>query len=839
MTSANFDNNLRGSRTERGLLAHVTAMLDLRAAFRALRRSPAFTVGAILTLAVALGLVATAVGLLAGALTGDTAGRDRVVVYLTEKDDGRAFRMRWPYPAVEVLQESAQSFERLATYTAARLNADPGSEAIRIEAEFVSPDYFDIVGIAPAIGRLPSRVAPRSAAAPREAVISDGAWQRLYGGSPAVIGREIRITRQPIAIVGVMPRGFRGLSARADVWLPHTLAPDLSFREYFTSTEYFQTVIAQLKPDVTIDRSRSELAVIAPRIASAVPPRGDRATDRGVDVVAFDEARRSASTVRARSLAAIGSVLVLLIAAVNIATLVAARVAGRQREYAIRIAVGAGRARVFRAISFEIGLVMAAGFGAAIIAALWMRDLIASVLPQALAAPSNDYGQLASFAGMRIDPVVMAVVAVLAIAVTTIITIPGCRRVLNEDLGELLKRAGAGRAPGVSLRALLAVQIAASIALLASAGLVFRTIWALGGVDPGFNPTGVLAFSVNEDLAVQRPDSGPALVERLLDVVKSAPGVASVTVDQSTPFSPRGARLSFVIEGHRDAIGQPPAVGWHRVGPDHFATLGIPVLRGRGFTASDRRGRQPVVAINEEAARRFFPDRDPLGQRVRLPAVVPGDAEVAEIVGVVGNVIYWPPDEPPGPDVYQPALQFSYPFTTLMVRAAGDPAPVIAAVRNAVRQTDPDLPLFDIVSLADLARAGAADRRFLLILLATCAALGLLLSAIGVFAMTASWLEARRRELGVRVALGAHPTGLVRLVMRGTMSQAALGTIAGLVIAFAAGRALDASLFGVGPHDPLTLAGASVAMLSISAVAAYLPARRALRLDPVREINAE
>jgi putative ABC transport system permease protein len=822
-------------------------MLDLRAAFRALRRSPAFTVGAILTLAVALGLVATAVGLLAGALTGDTAGRDRVVIYLTEKEDGRAFRMRWPYPAVEVLQASAQSFERIATYTAARLNADPGSEAIRIEAEFVSPDYFDIVGIAPAIGRLPSRLAPRSAAAPREAVISDGAWQRLYGGSPAVIGREIRITRQPIAIVGVMPRGFHGLSARADIWLPHTLAPDLSFREYFTSTEYFQTVIAQLKPDVTIDRARSELAVIAPRIASAVPPRGDRATDRGVDVVAFDEARRSASIVRARSLAAIGSVLVLLIAAVNIGTLVAARVAGRQREYAIRIAVGAGRARVFRAISFEIGLVMAAGFGAAIIAALWTRDLMASVLPQALAAPSNDHGQLASFAGMRIDPVVMAVVAVLAIAVTTIIAIPGCRRILDEDLGDLLKRAGVGtgRAPGASLRALLAVQIAASIALLASAGLVFRTIWALGSVDPGFNPAGVIAFSVNEDLAVQRPDSGPALVERLLDIVQSAPGVTSVTVDQSTPFSPRGARLSFVLDApHPAHLAHPahpthPVVGWHRVGPDHFAALGIPVLRGRGFTASDRRGLQPVVVINEEAARRFFPDREPLGQRVRLPAVVPGDAEVAEIVGVVGNVIYWPPDEPPGPDVYQPALQFSYPFTTLMVRAAGDPAPVIAAVRNAVRQADPNLPLFDVVSLADLARAGAADRRFLLILLATCAALGLLLSAIGVFAMTASWLEARRRELGVRVALGAHPTALVRFVMHGTMSQAALGTIAGLVVAFAAGRALDASLFGVGPHDPVTLVGASVAMLSISAVAAYLPARRALRLDPVREINAE
>jgi putative ABC transport system permease protein len=809
-------------------------MLDLKAAFRSLRRSPAFTVGAILTLAVALGLVATAVGLLAGALTGHNSGEDRVVVYLTENDAGRTFRMRWPHPGVEVLRTGAQSFQRIATYTSARLNADAGSEAIRIDAELVSPDYFDIVGIAPALGRVPARGARST-----EALISEGFWRRVYGASPAAIGREIRITRLPITIVGVMPNEFRGLSSRADVWLPHTLAPELSNRDYFTSTEYFHTVIGQLKPGVTIDQARSELAVIAPRIASAVPPRGERATDRGVEAVAFDDARRSPSIVRARTLAAVGSVLVLLIAAVNIATLVAARVAGRQREYAIRLAVGAGRARVFRAVSFEIALVMLGGFGAAVLAALWARDLIANQLPQALAAPANDYGQLASFSGMRIDPIVIAVVAVLALVMTALIAIPGCRRIINDDLGELLKRAGVGigRAPGLSLRTLLAVQVAASIALLASAGLVFRTIWALGSVDPGFNPAGVIAFSVSEDLAVQHPGSGPALVERLLDVVQRVPGVQSVTVDQATPFSPRGARISLNIEGRNTTPA--PIVGWHRVGPDHFATLGIPVRRGRGFTPQDRHGRQPVVVINEEAARRFFGNSDPIGQHIRLEATLPGESDVAEIVGVVGDVVYWPPDEPAGPDVYQPALQFSYPFTSLMVRAAGDPAQAIAAVRTSVRDADPNLPLFDIVTLTDLARAGRADRRFLLILLAACAALGLLLSAIGVFAMTASWLEARRRELGVRVALGANPAMLVRLVMRGTMFQATVGAIAGLALALIAGRALDASLFGVAPHDPLTLAGASVAMLVISAVAAYLPARRALRLDPVREINSE
>jgi predicted permease len=814
-------------------------VLDLKAALRALRRSPAFTLGTVLTLAVALGLVTTALGLLVGAISGGTKDPDRVVLYLTETSEGRQFRMRWPYPAVEVLRAGTRSFARLATYTQARLNADTGGETTRIDAEFVSPDYFDIVGITPALGRIPARPSRGGDAAP-EVVISDGAWRRFFGASSAILGRELRVTRTPLTIVGVMPAGFRGLSARADAWLPHTLAPTLSFNGYLTSTEYFHTVIAELGPGITIEQARSEVSLLAPRIAEAVPPRAERAINRGVEVLSVDEARTSVATVRARTLATIGSVLVLLIAAVNIATLVAARVATRQREYAIRLAVGAGRARVFRTVAVELGLVMVAGFGAAMIVALWARDLVAAALPQALAAPGNDYGQLASFAAVRIDPVVIAIVAIVACVLTGFIALPACRRVVNDDLCELLKRAGAGlgRLPGVSMRALLAVQIAASIALLASAGLVFRSIWNLGQVDAGFDPRGVIALSVAEDLAVQRPASGSALAERLLETIGAVPGVTAVTVAQSTPFSARGARLAFEIEG-RPVTPAPPIVGWHRVGPDHFAALRIPILKGRGFTPTDRRGRAPVVVINAAAAQRFFPDQDPIGQRIRLPEVIPGDAETAEIVGVVGNVVYWPVDEPPGPDVYQPALQFSHPFMTVMVRAAGDPAQVTALIRDAVRRADANLPLFDIVTVEDLAAMGRADRRFLLILLSLCAGLGLFLSAIGVFAMTASWLEARRRELGMRIALGAQPGGLVRLVMRGTMSQAATGVAGGIVLAFLAGQALEATLFGIAPHDPGTLAGAGIAMLAVSGIAAYLPARRALRLDPVREISAE
>jgi putative ABC transport system permease protein len=809
-------------------------MLDFKAALRALRRSPAFTVGAVLTLAIALGVLTTALGLLSGAVSGKSTEPGRVVLYLTENVDGRQFRMRWPYPAIEILRSSASSFRQIASYTTSRVNATIGGNPIRLDVDFVSEAYFDILSTAPVLGRLP---APNA----MEAAISHAAWQRLFGGSPTVAGREFLIARRPIIITGVMPEGFRGLSEKADAWLPHVTAAELTYREYLTSTEYFHTVIGQLRPDVAIERARSELAVIASRIASSVPPRDDRATARSADVVPFDQARRSPAAVRASTLVVVASVLVLLIAAVNIAMLVAARVAQRHREFAIRLAVGARRTAVFRVISLEIAIVMLMGVAAAALAALWASDLIGQTLPPSLASPANDWGQLARFSGVRIDPLVFGGVFMTAAIATIFIALPGCRRILDGELTELLKRVGAGvaRAPGLSLRAMLAVEIAASIALLAGAGLVFRTIWAMSTLDPGFDPTNVIAFSVMDDVTREGAESGPQFVTRLLDAAKTARGVIGVTLDQSAPFTARGARLELVIEGRPEMAARPPVVGWHRVGPDHFSTLRIPILRGRGFTESDRRGRAPVVVINEAAARRFFPDQEPIGQRVHLPAVLPGDPDVAEIVGVVGNVVYWPPDEVPGPDVYQPALQFSYSFTTLMVRAAGDTSLAIATIREAIRQADANLPLFDIVTLEDTAAAARGDRRFLLVLLAVCAGLGVLLSAVGVFAVTASWMEGRRRELGMRIALGAQPSSVVRLVMRGTLAQAAIGTIGGIALGLMAGRLLQSFLFGVAPYDPATLGLAAAVMLITSVVAAYVPARRALQLDPLREINDE
>jgi len=273
-------------------------------------------------------------------------------------------------------------------------------------------------------------------------------------------------------------------------------------------------------------------------------------------------------------------------------------------------------------------------------------------------------------------------------------------------------------------------------------------------------------------------------------------------------------------------------------------------VRGRGFTNDDRRGRSPVVVINEDAARRFFPDQDPIGRRIVLPEVIDGDATLAEIVGIAGDVIYWPPDEPSGPDVYQPALQFSHPFTTVMIRvasaqwrqsavAADSSQPMFDALRRALADVDPNLPMFDAVALTDLARAGRADRRFVSTLLTACALLALLLAAVGIYGLTAAWFQSRRKELGVRIALGASPGGLVRVVMAAAVLQTTIGVAVGIVLAAGAGRALRAILFGVGPNDPTALAIAASLMLGVAVVAAWLPARRALQINPLDQLRAD
>ena len=618
------------------------------------------------------------------------------------------------------------------------------------------------------------------------------------------------------------------------------------------SRDYFHNVIATLKPGVDRTQAESELQRIASQMADDVPARSEGATARGGLVVPLSDARRDASVLRARVYVAVGAVLVLLIAGVNLANLVATRVVARQREFSVRIAVGASRYQVARTVGVEMAIVAVCGFGFALLLSVWIRDLVLLLVPSQLVNATNDYGQVASFRSLEINRIVAVVSALLGLATMAAASAMATRPSLRMDLTAALKSGGdrsASRGPGAGSRALLVVQVAASLSLVASAGLVLKSVSALDRRDPGFDPDRVIAFSVAEDLVVQRPGSGPLLVDRLVTGLRDIPGVEAVTAAQCPPFGSRCARLGFWIDGQPQTSSNMLVTGWHRVAPDHFSTLKIPIIRGRGFTNDDRRGRQPVVVISQAAARRFFADRDPIGLRITIPEVVEGDPDVAEIVGIVGDVTYWPLDEAPGPAVYQPALQFSHPFTTVMVRVAasqwqqsifGDGGqPMLATLRRALAGIDPNLPMFDAFTLGDLARAGRADRRFVSALLSACAVFALLLAAVGIYGLTVAWFQSRRKELGVRVALGANPASLIRTVMAGALWQTLAGVVIGIGLALAAGRALRSMLFGVGPNDPAALIVSAAVMLMVATIAAWLPARRALRIDPTEQLRAD
>ena len=829
-------------------------LLDLRAALRSLGRTPGFLIGAVLTLGLALGCVTTAFGLLAGALgSSSSGGKDLFVMYLTETVDGRAQRMRWPYAAVRQLRGAATSFESVATYTTATVNLTGAEQASRIDIELVSPAYFATVGVRPTLGRPPAASSTEQPDQPAEIVIGHDLWQRQFNGSAAVLGQTVKLSREPLIIVGVAPEGMRGLSGRAAAFVPHTMAPRITYEGYFTSEQYFHNVIATLKPGVDRSRAQAELTVIAGQMAAVVPPRSEDATNRGAALIMLSEARTNASAVRARTYVAAGAIFVLLIAGVNLASLVSAVVASRHREFGVRLAVGAGRMQVARTVGVEMALVAAGGFALALLLSAWTRDLVAWMIPGGVAAPTNDYGQLASFAGLNIDSSVVILAGVLGLLTMAGASLVAAWPAMRSDVLKSLRSGGdrsTTRGPGLAERALLVVQVAASLSLVASAGLVLKSVSLLDHVNPGFNPERMIAFSVAEDLAVQRPGAGPALVDRLLAGLEAMPGVESVSAGQCTPFGSRCARLGFSIEGRPETVAEPLVTGWHRVGPDHFAALGIPVIRGRGFTADDRRGRAPVVVLNQAAAARFFPNQDPIGRRITLPEVIEGDPHVAEVVGVVGDVIYWPPDESPGPDIYQPALQFSHPYTTVMVRVAPERwqsatlagasgQPMFDSLRRAMTRLDPDLPMFDAVAMTDLARAGRADRRFVSRLLAVCALLALGLAAVGIYSITASAFQSRRKEMGVRIALGARPGQLVVASMTSALTQAGLGVMAGILVAVAAGRTLRAILFGVGPNDPAALAISAAVMIVVAIIAAWLPARRAFGIDPVEQLRAD
>lgn len=834
---------------------------DVRHAARSLGRSPGFVAAAVLTLALGVGTNAAVFSLVSASLLRPLPfpEPERIVVlhqsYQEPGAESRPFRW-WTYPQLEALGSSLTTPSHLAAYWASDVNlSGEGADPVRMRTEIVSAPYFAALGIRPALGRA---FLPREDSIPGRhpvAVLGYDTWERRFGADPEVLGRGVLLNGVPLTVVGVMPRGFRGLTGEAEAWIPHAMGPVVYMPDYLTSDQYFLGVVARLRPEVALEQARAEVAATGARTAGAVRAAGGAEEfgpgTWGAGLATLEEARRDPATLRAQLVLAGAALFVLLIAVVNLSALFLARSTARARETAVRAALGAGRLRLVRQGLVEGGLLGLLGGVAGMLLAVWSVEVLVAIGPAHLggARPRLSVAGLASFAEPGVDWRVVTFAAGVSLAAGLL---AGLMPALRATRGDATKGLGAGaRGSSVGVGSLrrptmlslaATVQIACALVLLVGAGLLLQGFHRLRSVDPGFEADGVVTFRISPPHGEHGGNAAAALQERILESLEAVASVRSATVGYA-PFG-GSASTSLQLDGEPGPEGS-VRIGRHYAGPDHFRTLGIPLLRGRTLTGEDREGRPRVAVINETAARRFWPGEDPIGKRVSLGGDLWFDdgsgspGATTEIVGVVGDVLYGPPGSEVRPDFYTSYLQFARPGTTLMVRTEGDPLTLLPALRRAVVEVDPNLAIHDVRTAHERAADALAGERFATAALSVFAGLGLLLASLGVYGVMAYSVVQRRREIGIRLALGATGRGVLRLVIGQGLALAAAGLAIGVVASLVLTRALPALFSDIGSADPLVFAAVVPLLLAVALLACWLPARAATRVDPVETIAAD
>lgn len=809
-----------------------TLLHDLRYGVRLLGKQPGFTVIAALMLGVGIGAT-TAIFSVANTLLLvplPYQQPDRVTFVLgwdTRRDD-----MTFSQPLVNYLayRDETSSFEALGAYRAWSVNLSGGDRPERVQADRVTATELPLLGVQPLIGRWfrPEEGLPGG---PHVAILSYGLWQRRFAGNRDVVGRAIRLDGVPHTVVGVMPRTFEFpvFNYKGDLWTP--LVYDASAVRAAPDRWPSIVVTGRLKAGVTVARAQADIAGVASRLAAAYPSLDTNRTSR---VVPMHEL--GAETVRPAILAMFLAVgLVLVIACGNVANLTLARGLARRKEVAMRLALGASRLRVVRQLATESALVALlgglAGLGVA-------RGMLAGLLAM---LPPIVYRTTPGLDAMGLNGRVLLFALALSLGTTLVFGLMPAWHAVRPEPQAVLKEGGRGTAAPVRGRTqsvLVVGQVALSLVILVAAGLLVRSIRQLNTIDPGFAADHVLAASLT--LPETRYADGAArevFYERALGAVRALPGVRSVALVNDLPFSTSNESTTFTIEGaprpEPDAV---PGADFRSVSPDYFRTLAIPLVAGRLIAASDSAGAPPVVLVNGTLARRYFSGQKPLGRRLRF-----GGPDAAgpwrTIVGVIGDVKHWDLTRAAAAEVYVPLAQDPEPSMTLVVRTEGAPLGVMPAVRGAMAAVDRDQPLSDITTLASLVDDSLLGRRLAMDVLSLFGIVALALAALGLYGVIAWGVAERTRDISLRMALGASPRDILGLVVRGGLRLAAVGIVIGLAGAAAVGRLLAALLYGVGPSDPGTYVAGVTLLLCVTALAAWIPARRAVRVDPLAALR--
>lgn len=810
---------------------------DARYAWRGLINRPGFTAVAVLTLGIGIGantaIYSAVDALLLRSLPFADPGRLFDIVQ-TSGEDGTA---PWSYPKYEFFRDAQRSYQSLAAHSASQ-TIITGDEPERVAIEEVTTGYLATLGIRVAQGRDFPADLDAAPGARRVVLISDALWQRRFNADPSVLGRPLSLNNQPWEIIGVLPPGFRGLSGRAEALLNLSARPAEQLNEPW-SLEF--SMIGRLRPSVTTEQAIAEASLIGPRIYEAFPMQGgtlttSKAPERWTAAARPLDTIRVASGLKRSLLVLFGAVaLVLLIACVNLANLLMARAMARKQEIALRLALGAGRFRLVRLLVTESLVLAVLGGAASLVVALAGTRALSAINPLETLRVQGLHGGIGAvgFDAIRLDGSALAFTFALTVAVGLLFGLAPALGATRPGLVADLKggSTGAGRRTGTARRALVVAEVALALVLLAGSGLMIRSLGNLLAVDPGFDGRNILTLRLSIPAGNVAPDSMPGFYDRLQQEIAGVPGVQQVAIADCPPLN-NGCNGTIMTFADRPSSATGNAmVGVHWVSNNWFSTMRVPLRRGRLFATDDRLNAPKVVLINDAAARQYFPGEDPIGKRV---AVYQGGFHTgAEVIGIVGDVRYGTIDSTARPDVYISYGQARISRMMLFVRSAGDPSAVAPAVQAAARRVAPFAPVYDMRSMSARAATASAQSRFSAVLLGLFAAVAVALAVMGIYGVLSFAVAQRTGEIGIRMALGAERGRVLGLVLRDAAVLAVIGLGAGIVAALALTRVLRGMLFEVTTTDPVTYA-AMVSILAMAvALAAWVPARRAARVDPV------
>jgi macrolide transport system ATP-binding/permease protein len=820
---------------------------DFLLSLRTLRRSPAFAFAAIASLALGIG-ANTLIFTFLNALFFNSLPVDHpeelVAVYSVDRAKGDLLPLS--YPNFEDLRrEEGPVVNGLAAYRDISVALRADGEPSQLQGEAVSASYFDLLGIEPARGRFfrPDEEAPPGAHP--VVVLSHHLWESRFASDPGVVGRSVSLDGVGFTVVGIAPPEFKGLSVTAtppDLWVPMSMyrevVPAAQARQLERRGGLAFSAVARLNPEVGADEARVFLRTVADRLEREFP-RANR--DLGMTAVPLSQAvlppglRNRAVLSGGLLAAAVG--LLLLIAGANVANLLLARAVARSGEVAVRLSMGASRGRLLRQLLTEGAVLGLLGGACGLLIALWGRRVLWALRPPFF-PDTLDLGMNGRVLGFTL---------VLSLATGILFSLAPAFQSFRLDLSGILTRQARGSGSrgdgsGSFLRQLLvAGQVALSVVVLAGAGLFLHSLAQVEKVDPGFETEKLFVIPLDLSSGGYPPPRALELYRRAVERVSSLPGVRSVAVASRFLLVGGGSRTSVFAEGQavrQGAGAEGPAegevlAGVNTVSVGYFDTVGMRLLSGRGFTPADREGSRPVAVVNESLARRLWPGEPALGKRLRFT----DEEEMREVVGVAADARYAGLREPPQPYAWKPVLQSFSPAMMLHVRTEGDPDPLLETVRREVQALDPGLPILEPRTISQVRSISLWAPRLGAGLLSLFGLLALVLAALGIYGVVAYSIGQRRREIGVRMALGAARKEVLELVLRQGMRPVWIGLVLGLAGAFAGARGVASLLFGIGAADPFAFVGAALLLALVALAAVYIPARRASGLDPIHALR--